>query len=390
MGILKNENESAYVNGKKPWASVIKNSGDGNLLIWRQPEEDFNTNSTLIVMPGEEAIFIKSGQVETVSEKGTYNLKTDNYPFISRLRNLFTGGVSSFNCVVYFVRKSHTQEIFWGTPNPMQIRDNVLGMMTNVQANGSFKVQIDNSVKFLEKMIGSNIQFETQEGLNNYFFNQFIQHITDSLQTAIEDSKEEIYRTFKKKSLLADDVIFPILKSVLDDYGLKLVNFIIANLQFVNDALRQTYETRIQQMGLDAREKEIIAQAEARGEKSKFDILGEKWVLQQEANILNNLANNPGAGGIAAAGAGLGMGMAAGGAFVGMAQHFMGSMDNWEQNHNTQEESTSDSPFTKSNNQSEPKEDPEEALEKLKRLLDKGLISQEKYDAKAEEILSRI
>jgi len=42
MSIWKNENEAAYKDGKKHWSDVIKNSGDGNLLIWRQPEEDFS------------------------------------------------------------------------------------------------------------------------------------------------------------------------------------------------------------------------------------------------------------------------------------------------------------------------------------------------------------
>ena len=42
----KNPNEVAYTGGKKHWADVIKNTGPGELLIWRQPEEDFNTNST--------------------------------------------------------------------------------------------------------------------------------------------------------------------------------------------------------------------------------------------------------------------------------------------------------------------------------------------------------
>ena len=379
MPIWKNENEDTYTGGKKHWADVIKNTGDGNLLIWRQPEEDFNTNSTLIVMPGEEAIFIKGGKVETVSDNGTYNLKTDNYPFISRLRNLFTGGVSGFNCVVYFVRKSHTQEILWGTPNPMQIRDNVLGMMTNLQANGSFKVQIDNSVLFLKKLIGSNIQFETQEGLNNYFFNQFIQHITDSLQTAIQDSKEEIYRTFNKKNLISETEICPKLQSILEGYGLKLINFSIATLQFVNDALRQNYETRIQQISLDALEKQKIAQAEALGKKAEFDILGEKWILQQEATILKDFANNPGAGGLATAGAGLGMGMATAPAFAGMAQHFMGSMDNWGQKHNNREEQKGDSTFAEPNNKEIPKEDPREKLNQLKGMLEDGFISQEEF-----------
>ena len=44
----KNSNEVAYTGGKKHWADVIKNTGPGELLIWRQPEEDFNTNSTYL------------------------------------------------------------------------------------------------------------------------------------------------------------------------------------------------------------------------------------------------------------------------------------------------------------------------------------------------------
>ena len=93
MGLFKkNPNEAAYHEGQKHFTDVIKNTGPGELLIWRQPEEDFNTNSTLIVMPGEKAIFIKGGTVEQVFENGTYKLSTENYPFISRLRNILTGG----------------------------------------------------------------------------------------------------------------------------------------------------------------------------------------------------------------------------------------------------------------------------------------------------------
>ena len=122
----RNPNEAAFAGGKKNWADVIKNFGPGELLIWRQPEEDFNTNSTLIVMPGEEAIFIKGGIIEQTFDNGTYKLSTENYPFISRLRNVFTGGISTFNCTVYFVRKSHSMEILWGTSSPIQVRDKEL------------------------------------------------------------------------------------------------------------------------------------------------------------------------------------------------------------------------------------------------------------------------
>lgn len=380
MGIFgKNPNEAAYTGGKKHWADVIKNSGNGELLIWKQPEEDFNTNSTLIVMPGEEAIFIKDGHVESVSESGKYNLKTDNYPFISRIRNAFTGGISVFNCVVYFVRKAHSAEITWGTPTPMQVRDPLLGMMTNVQANGSFKVQVENSVKFLEKLLGNNVFFETQAGLNKYFFNEFIQHITDSIQDAIENSDEEITRTFKKKGFLADDVLTPILQEILDDYGLRLVKFTIATLQFVNDELRRMYEERTLQMNLDAREKLVNAQAD----KSVFGVLGEDWNRQQAVNIFSDLANNPGGGGIAAAGAGLGMGMAAGGAFGGMAQQIF----------NPAQPQASGQAAQGATNQGQTpasNENPVEKIKQLKEMLDMGVITQQEFDAKKQEILRRM
>ena len=68
MPLWRNENESNYVGGKKHFTDVIKNSGSEEMLIYRCPEEDFNTNSTLIVNPGEEAIFIKGGEIQQVFE----------------------------------------------------------------------------------------------------------------------------------------------------------------------------------------------------------------------------------------------------------------------------------------------------------------------------------
>ena len=174
MGLFdKNPNEAAYAGGKKHWTDVIKNSGPGELLIWRQPEEDFNTNSTLVVMPGEQAIFIKGGNIEEVFDNGTYKLSTANYPFISRLRNAFSGGISTFNCVVYFVRSADSEEIRFGTDSPIQVRDKVWGVRTDARVRGAYKVRIVNPAKFLEKLIGNNIQFQLQGELDKYFASEF-------------------------------------------------------------------------------------------------------------------------------------------------------------------------------------------------------------------------
>ena len=124
-------------------------------------------------MPGEEAIFVNQGVIEQVFENGTYKLSTNNYPFISRLKNAFSGGISTFNCVVYFVRKASSVEIKWGTDSPIQVRDKVLGIATKLRARGSYKIQVENSAKFLETLIGNNIQCATQEELNKFFITQF-------------------------------------------------------------------------------------------------------------------------------------------------------------------------------------------------------------------------
>ena len=376
MALLgKNPNESAYVGGKKHWADVIKNSGPGDLLIWRQPEEDFNTNSTLIVMPGEEAIFIKGGTIEQTFDNGTYKLSTENYPFISRLRNAFSGGVSTFNCVVYFVRKAHSMEILWGTDSPIQVRDPVMRIATSVQARGAYKVQVDDPGKLLTKLVGNNVPFLMQGELNNYFINEFQQHIKSSLARAIRDANQEIMGICAEQDVLATQ-IQPILQEILDDYGLKLIVFTIAAIDIpANDPNRQKLE-------------------EAFANKGVMGILGDDWGRQQATEILHNLAANPGAGGVAAAGAGMGMGMAAGGVFAGMAQQMFTPMHPQPPAQPVQAAPSGRFVQRGAADGGTPSaqgaEDPFESLRKLKAMLDAGLIPQEAYDSKMNEILGRM
>ena len=108
----------------------------------------------LIVMPGESAVFVNGGVIEQIFRNGTYKLTTQNYPFITRLRNYFSGGVSVFNAVVYFVKIAHSIEILWGTTSPIQVRDKILGIATKLRARGSYKVQISEPGVISRETIG--------------------------------------------------------------------------------------------------------------------------------------------------------------------------------------------------------------------------------------------
>lgn len=394
----RNPNEVAYTGGKKHWTDVIKNSGSGELLIWRQPEEDFNTNSTLIVMPGEAAIFIKGGTIEQViEENGTYKLSTENYPFISRLRNAFSGGISTFNCVVYFVRKAHSQEVYWGTDSPIQVRDKVLGIATKLKARGSYKVQVDNPGKFLEKLLGNNVQLLIQDELDNFFFNQFQSKIKSVIARALNESNMELLGIDARLDEFSE-LIEPYMQDIVSDYGLKCVNFNVSGLDIDDDELRKRYD----EIGMDAIAKVRNAQAD----KAVMGILGDDWGKQQSANILTNVSVNPGAGGAAAMGAGMGVGIASANVFGTMAQQMFTPMNTPAQYQQqtdpvqmpssgrfTQKsaQQSAQQPTQQPARQSAPKtEDPRKTLAELKELLDAGLIPQEKYNAKVDEVLARM
>lgn len=354
MGLLnwKNSNESAYVGGQKHWVDVIKNSGDGNLLIWRQPEEDFNTNSTLIVMPGEQAIFINQGNIEQVFTSGTYKLSTENYPFISRLRNVFSGGISTFNSVVYFVREADSKEIEWGTMQPIRYGDPMLGPV-NIKAGGAYKIQIANPQKFLTKLIGNNIDFETQLGLNQYFANEFSMHIADAINRTLQELQSQNYKeVFHYVGNLVNfsKSVEPQIQSILDDYGLRIKAFSISRC-------KDEYE--------DPEVEKMIT------DKKRMQYLGGGWAAQQQVDIMKNISTNEGSGGIAAAGAGLGMGLNMGSIFGNMTQQSMG------QNPMQNQPSPADNPIMGK-------------LKQLKELLDMGLISQADFDQKKDEILKQL
>ncbi|QTE72858.1 SPFH domain-containing protein [Clostridiales bacterium FE2011] len=385
----KNPNEVAYTGGKKHWADVIKNTGPGELLIWRQPEEDFNTNSTVIVMPGEEAIFIKGGTVEQVFQNGTYKLSTENYPFISRLRNAFTGGISTFNCVVYFVRKADSQEIRWGTDSPIQVRDKVWGVRTDAKVRGAYKVRIINPAKFLEKLVGNNVPYQLQEDLYKYFSTEFQGKIKTGISKFLNSLDQELIGIDAYIDELSDK-IEPYIDEALDDYGLKCVKFSLAGL----DIDTTKYDV------IDQSQMELIARQRGyTGDKVGLEILGTDWGRVKGAEILRDMANNPGAGGTAAAGAGLGMGIGAAGAFGAIAQQVFAPAYNGfaPQTPQPYQQPTSGRFGQVSQNQSATSQtsvqssasssDRVTKLRELKTMLDEGLIDQAEYDATKADIL---
>jgi membrane protease subunit (stomatin/prohibitin family) len=373
----KNQNETAFVGGKKHWADVIKNSGPGELLIWRQPEEDFNINSTLIVMPGEEAILIKGGVIEQTFDNGTYKLSTEDYPVISRLQNFFTGGVSTFNCVVYFIRKAHSMEILWGTSSPIQVRDKLLDIVTTLCANGSYKIQIDNPQKFLTTLLGNNIDIMEQQSLfDNYLTNEFQSQIKSSITRALNETQTELVGIEAHIEEIAQ-TIEPSLGEILEGYGLKMIKFSIAMLKVVDNPFRTIDEM--------SRIEAIVKVRDAKTTKGVMDTLGNNWGTHVTAKLLEIRAANPGAVGAPT------VGPSGENIYTSLMPPQPSAAAPQSSGRFTQKIADASSvPSGGSDDSAAALKNLKEMLEKLKEMLDGNLITQSEFDAMRAEILSRM
>ena len=305
----KNPNETAFAGGKKHFLDVIKNSGDGSLLIYKCPEEDFNTGSTLIVQEGEEALFLKDGIVQNVFTAGRHVLSTDNYPFLSRIVNAFSGGISTFNCKVYFIRTASSMEILWGTASPIQVRDPIQMIMTNLRARGSFKISVCNGQVFLSKLIGNNVDFLTQEGITLFFRNEMMTHIKSQIAKYIKESNEEILGICSEQEELSQKLT-PALGVIFEEYGVKLLNFSISAIDIPeNDPNRQKLEA-------------------AYSTKRESQIYGNEYQKFVAREVVTNLSKNDNAAGIAVMGAGMNAAGGVGNMFASAGSELFNSASN--------------------------------------------------------------
>lgn len=389
MGLFhKNSNESNFAGGSKNIMESIQNDYQGSdILVKRDSREDFNTGSVITVNPGEQAVFVKNGEIMGVLDKGRHELSTENYPFLSRIRNMLSGGVSTFPCRVFYVRTAHTV-IPWGTPNGIQYQDYWFKCPTVARGFGEYWITFKNIPKFIEKLMGNELTYtisQLQDAFNGQISSRMTRTVAKRLGeltktseiTAFNDMQDEL------EGLLQGD-----LQDLLDEYGLELKRYFIENLEIEEDERRAA---AISAVSLSLAESRARVQ-DAQGKLAELNVLGDQYQRIKGMDLLQTLAENPGAGGVASAGAGLGMGMAAGSAFAGIAQSVF--TDNSSQRHCEPQTSFGGTSRFGMSSQETPASssaaDPVEILKKMKTMLDAGLISQVQYDQKVAEIMNRL
>ena len=210
-------------------AEVIKFEGDPNQLIWKHPVEDFNTTSQLIVDETHEALLVINGNAADLFGPGRHTLSTSNIPLLRNIIEIPTGGKTPFPCKVFFINRVHQMDMKWGTQSAIPMEDPLYDIFMHVMLHGSISVSVDESRKFILKMVGFRDRFDATT-LVSKFRGIISSHVKDAISKIMIDGKLS-YFMISSHLLEISEVLKERLSEIFEEYGIRIEFFNIEAIE---------------------------------------------------------------------------------------------------------------------------------------------------------------
>lgn len=321
---------------KKQFIDVIQwNEENPGVLSWRFPiqDQEIQNGAQLTVREGQCAMFLNEGEVADIFGPGLHTLNTQTLPILTTLRNWDKAFQSPFKSDVYFFSLRDQIDRKWGTANPITIRDKDYGHI-RLRAHGTYSYSLKKPDVFYKRVLGTRESYHSEElegQIRSMVLTSMSSYLGASGISFLDMAANQETFSQKLKEELLDD---------FEQYGLELKTFLVQNLSLPEEL--QEY--------LDKR--------------SQMNIVGnmDQFARFETADNISTAAANE--GGMAGMGASLTAGMA-------MANQMMGSMN-------------------QGGGQQTPQEDPLETIQKLAKLKDQGILTEEEFAKKKEELLKKI
>ena len=279
---------------------IIEWLDDGqDTMVYRfeRHNNEIKNGAKLVVRPGQAAVLVNEGGtgVADVFEPGTHELTTANLPILSTLMGWKHGFESPFKAEVYFFKTTKITDLKWGTRAPITVECEGYGMF-DLRANGSYVMQISDPQKFLKEKVGTDGNFEVDE-ISNDLREEILMNVSDRLgEMELDPGK----LTGKMKDI-SEELQAP-LQEYFSTLGLEITRFRVSSISMPDDVRKELME--MSRLG---------AKKLAGADPAAMQNL----TALRASRAMGDLANNPGAGGVAGAGMGMGMGMAMGSQMAG-------------------------------------------------------------------------
>lgn len=300
--------------------------------------DEIKNASKLILLPGQGCVLTYEGKIEGVfDEAGTYDLKSDNKPFITSLKKFIGLQDGSEHVMgIWFYRKADILNMRWGTRVPISYTDPIYTFPILLTAFGNYSIKITKPQYFFENVIAGEEIFCHSE-LKEIFLSRIVQPITDYLANAkfsyvdIDSNLNTIAQETKDKT-----------KAIFENLGFEILDFRIEGSMFDKETLDRIGKiSNVQSDVLAAK------------------IAGINYTEMQQLEAMKAAANNQ------AGAAGMLMGINTG----------ISATNTMNTNQATPQQQT---------------EDPMAKLKKLKELFEMELITETEFTEKKKEILDTI
>ncbi len=285
--------------GKAQFLDVVEWLDDSNdTMAWRFPfrGQEIQNGGKLVVRESQTAVFVNEGQFADAFGPGTHTLNTQNLPILATLKGWKFGFESPFKSDVYFLNTKLFNDLGWGTPNPIMMRDADFGVL-RIRAFGIYSIRVVDPKSFLKNVVGTNGVFtvaDIQEQLRKSLVSRFTDALGEAKVPALD---------------------------------------LAAKYDELSDLLRQKMDPEFQTMGLECSKlfienislpEEVEAMMDKRTSVGMMAPVMGAYTQMQVADSMPLAAQNP--GGVAGLGMGLGMGMGMGNMMGAQMGASMGQM----------------------------------------------------------------
>ncbi len=276
---------------------LVKWNSDPEDVVWKFDSEELSTWTQLIVNESQEAFLVKGGVFEGPFGAGRHTLSTENLPGLRSLLRLPFGGGSPFSAEVWFVNKSVNLDVKWGTPDPIQLQDPKFGLMVPVRAFGQYGVQILDSKRFLNKIVGTS-SFWSSDAIARYLNGELIKFIKQAIAQAIIGRRTSVLDVATQLVDISN-VALRSLQGAVSDYGIAIPQFNIHSINMPED------DPAV------AKLRDVLAM------RTEIELLATNYQQMRSFDVLETAAGNSGAAGtLMGSGMGAGLGIGLGAAFA--------------------------------------------------------------------------
>lgn len=188
---------------KDQFLAVIEFEDTSNKLLvskYRREsgDDELKQGSKVIVRKSQCAVFQKGGQLADILPPGTYSLKTENFPVLTKLAAFPYLFVSPVIADVYFVSTRQFIDNKWATRNPIMKRDKDLSLV-RIRAFGKFAFQITDVALFMRETFGTKgivMTYDIVEYLSSMVTEAFSSAVGESTSSVLDLSSD--YRSLSQ------------------------------------------------------------------------------------------------------------------------------------------------------------------------------------------------